>query len=143
LGLEVPGLLKHLDETSWRSRRIYDAVNVLERSKAVKDAFKRGNPCPSTGKTNGAFPGYVVDHINALGSIGIFCASNRYQCFRSAAGRLESALAHLVRNQYWVGGTREQQPSQRNRIAASEAAHPSHIFEVGLRGGLHLNCVDA
>ncbi len=26
----------------------------------------RTHPCPSTGKTHGACPGYVVDHVQAL-----------------------------------------------------------------------------
>lgn len=29
-------------------------------------AFKRDNPCPSTGARRGACPGYVVDHVTAL-----------------------------------------------------------------------------
>jgi len=29
-------------------------------------AFMHSHPCPSTGKTTGACPGYVVDHITAL-----------------------------------------------------------------------------
>jgi len=37
-----------------------------ERSPAVKAEFRRLNPCPSTGKTRGACPGYHVDHREAL-----------------------------------------------------------------------------
>lgn len=29
-------------------------------------AFKRENPCPSTGQRRGACPGWVVDHVKAL-----------------------------------------------------------------------------
>ena len=36
------------------------------RSRAVTSAFQRSNPCPSTGKANGACPGYIKDHINPL-----------------------------------------------------------------------------
>lgn len=36
------------------------------RSTAVKHAFQREHPCPSTGKRRGACPGYVKDHIKAL-----------------------------------------------------------------------------
>lgn len=36
------------------------------RSVAQVAAFKRANPCPSTGQTRGSCPGYIVDHINAL-----------------------------------------------------------------------------
>ena len=43
-----------------------DSHGRIARSKAAKDAFMRAHPCPSTGKTNGACPGYVVDHVQAL-----------------------------------------------------------------------------
>jgi len=36
------------------------------RSPAVKAEFRRLNPCPSTGKTRGACPGYHVDHRESL-----------------------------------------------------------------------------
>jgi hypothetical protein len=36
------------------------------RSAAVIAAFKRHNPCPSTGLRRGACPGYTVDHIIPL-----------------------------------------------------------------------------
>jgi hypothetical protein len=36
------------------------------RSKAAREQFQRHNPCPSTGRTKGACPGYVVDHIKPL-----------------------------------------------------------------------------
>jgi hypothetical protein len=37
-----------------------------ERSTAAKDAFKRENPCPSTGRGSGPCPGYVIDHVKPL-----------------------------------------------------------------------------
>jgi hypothetical protein len=43
-----------------------DAHGKIERSTRAKDEFERSHPCPSTGKTSGACPGYVVDHIVAL-----------------------------------------------------------------------------
>jgi hypothetical protein len=36
------------------------------RSSAVKHEFQRLHPCPSTGRTTGACPGFVKDHIRAL-----------------------------------------------------------------------------
>lgn len=36
------------------------------RSPAQKDAFRKNSPCPSTGSTTGACPGYEVDHVNPL-----------------------------------------------------------------------------
>jgi hypothetical protein len=43
-----------------------DRHGKIKRSKAAKDAFERQKPCPSTGKTSGACPGYVVDHVRPL-----------------------------------------------------------------------------
>lgn len=36
------------------------------RSKSVLAEFQRQHPCPSTGKTKGACPGYIKDHIVPL-----------------------------------------------------------------------------
>lgn len=38
----------------------------IERSAAEVSAFKRHNPCPSTGLRRGSCPGHQVDHIIAL-----------------------------------------------------------------------------
>jgi len=35
-------------------------------SAEAKQEFKRAQPCPSTGKSRGACPGYVIDHITPL-----------------------------------------------------------------------------
>lgn len=43
-----------------------DANGKIARSAQAKDAFKRSHPCPSTGKSYGACPGYVIDHVQAL-----------------------------------------------------------------------------
>lgn len=43
-----------------------DKHGRIKRSRAARDAFERRSPCPSTGKTSGRCPGYVVDHIRAL-----------------------------------------------------------------------------
>ena len=47
-----------------------------KRSKAERDEFMREHPCPSTGKTSGACPGYVVDHVRALKHGGPDAPSN-------------------------------------------------------------------
>jgi len=39
---------------------------TTKRSPAATGAFQRSHPCPSTGKTSGACPGYVIDHITPL-----------------------------------------------------------------------------
>jgi len=38
----------------------------IHRSASAKAAFKRAHPCPATGQSRGACPGYVVDHIEPL-----------------------------------------------------------------------------
>jgi hypothetical protein len=38
----------------------------LRRCAAVRAAFQRAHPCPSTGQPTGPCPGYVVDHIVPL-----------------------------------------------------------------------------
>ena len=43
-----------------------DANGRIKRNPAARRAFQRGNPCPATGRTTGACPGYVVDHIVPL-----------------------------------------------------------------------------
>lgn len=35
----------------------------IVRSPAEIRAFRRTHPCPATGKTSGACPGFVVDHV--------------------------------------------------------------------------------
>lgn len=40
------------------------------RSREVTREFQRLHPCPSTGLTTGACPGYRQDHINALACRG-------------------------------------------------------------------------
>lgn len=38
----------------------------IARSKAVRRAFQELHPCPATGASTGACPGYVADHIFPL-----------------------------------------------------------------------------
>lgn len=53
-----------------------DERGRIARSKKAKDDFKKQHPCPSTGKTNGACPGYVIDHIKPLKRGGPDAPSN-------------------------------------------------------------------
>jgi hypothetical protein len=46
------------------------------RSASVKREFQLTHPCPATGRTNGACPGYVKDHIKALKCGGPDAVSN-------------------------------------------------------------------
>ncbi len=43
-----------------------DSRGRARRSAAAKAAFKSQNPCPSTGRSTGPCPGYVIDHVIAL-----------------------------------------------------------------------------
>lgn len=57
----------------------------LKRDPAQRAAFQRSRPCPSTGKTSGACPGYVVDHIRPLAKGGADHPSNmQWQTVESA-----------------------------------------------------------
>jgi hypothetical protein len=38
----------------------------ISRSEYAKREFRNSHACPSTGKTSGACPGYVIDHISPL-----------------------------------------------------------------------------
>ena len=46
------------------------------RSREVTREFQREHPCPSTGKTSGACPGYRKDHIKPLACGGSDAVSN-------------------------------------------------------------------
>lgn len=43
-----------------------DKDGHIARSAQARDDFKRSHPCPSTGKSFGACPGYVIDHVKPL-----------------------------------------------------------------------------
>jgi hypothetical protein len=53
-----------------------DANGKIKRNPEVRREFQRQHPCPATGKTTGACPGYVVDHIVALKKGGADQPSN-------------------------------------------------------------------
>ncbi|MBI3698779.1 MAG: HNH endonuclease [Acidobacteria bacterium] len=48
----------------------------MKRSKEARDQFQRSHPCPATGQTRGACPGYVIDHVQALKHGGADAPSN-------------------------------------------------------------------
>lgn len=43
-----------------------DPSGRIHRSSTARGEFKKSNPCPATGRSSGACPGYVVDHITPL-----------------------------------------------------------------------------
>jgi len=54
----------------------HDSHGKIKRSAKAKDEFKKANPCPSTGRSSGACPGYVIDHIKPLKRGGADAPSN-------------------------------------------------------------------
>jgi hypothetical protein len=53
-----------------------DSHGRIKRSGSAKAAFERQIPCPSTGRTSGRCPGYVVDHVKPLECGGADAPSN-------------------------------------------------------------------
>jgi hypothetical protein len=55
------------------------------RSASVKREFQLTHPCPATGRTSGACPGYIKDHVVPLACGGPDAVSNmRWQTIREA-----------------------------------------------------------
>jgi hypothetical protein len=46
------------------------------RSRAARAEFQHAHPCPATGRTSGACPGYVVDHVRPLACGGADAPGN-------------------------------------------------------------------
>lgn len=73
----------HKSNYSYGARR--DKHGHIARSSKAKGEFMRRHPCPSTGKTYGACPGYVVDHIIPLKDGGSDSSSNMQWQTKAAA----------------------------------------------------------
>jgi hypothetical protein len=43
-----------------------DAFGRIKRNPAARRSFQSSHPCPATGRTSGACPGYLVDHVVPL-----------------------------------------------------------------------------
>lgn len=50
--------------------------NPRKRSGKARYAFRKNNPCPATGRTKGACPGWHVDHVIPLACGGADSPSN-------------------------------------------------------------------
>lgn len=79
------------------------------RSHQAIAEFKRQHPCPSTGKTRGACPGWTIDHRQALCVGGADEPSNM---------RWQTDAAALDKDRW------ECKPGWRERLQACEAASP-------------------
>jgi 5-methylcytosine-specific restriction endonuclease McrA len=53
-----------------------DSHGRIKRSTRAKDDFKRQQPCPSTGRSSGSCPSYVIDHVVPLKRHGADAPSN-------------------------------------------------------------------
>ena len=52
------------------------SVFAVERSRQARADFHHTHPCPSTGRTSGACPGHVVDHVVPLCAGGADAPAN-------------------------------------------------------------------
>ena len=66
-------------------------ASKTHRSSSAKRAFRAQHPCPGTGQTIGACPGYVIDHISPLCAGGADLPSNM-QWQTSEAGKAKDKL---------------------------------------------------
>jgi hypothetical protein len=64
VAVAVPSLYSHRHTYCASCQR--DSHGHIKRSAAARRAFKRQHPCPSTGRSTGACPGYVIDHVVPL-----------------------------------------------------------------------------
>ena len=66
--LSAPTYAGPLDETRYCGEPLRDARGEIIRSAAVRAAFQRIHPCPSTRLTSGFCPRWQKDHIIAMGA---------------------------------------------------------------------------
>lgn len=65
-----------LQETRYCGTPDRDANGAIKRSTAVLRAFQKIHPCPSTGKTTGACPGWALNHVIPLACGGCDSVAN-------------------------------------------------------------------
>jgi len=63
----------------------------IARSPQAKRAFRKLHPCPATGRTSGACPGYVIDHVVPLKRGGADAPDNM-QWQTSAAAKAKDKI---------------------------------------------------
>ena len=62
-----------------------DSRGRIARSPKARASFRYSNPCPATGKSSRACPGYVIDHVVALKRGGPDAPANMQWQTRAAA----------------------------------------------------------
>ena len=70
---------------TWSQTAPRNSKGRIQRSAASRRSFKQSHPCPSTNKSFGACPGYVIDHIRPLKRGGEDAPSNMQWQTREAA----------------------------------------------------------
>ena len=74
------------------------ALAKTHRDPAQRKAFMQQHPCPSSWKTKGRCPGYVVDHIKPLCAGGPDAPSNmQWQTIQQAKNKDRLELAQCKR----------------------------------------------
>lgn len=74
------------------------SLHSYARDPSQVRAFKRHHPCPSTGRTSGACPGYVIDHIDPLCNSGPDHPSNMQWQERQESYRKDAEERRLCRS---------------------------------------------
>jgi hypothetical protein len=65
-----------------------DSNGRIKRSPAARREFQRSSPCPSTGKSSGSCPGYVIDHVTPLKRGGADAPANmQWQTVQAAKAK--------------------------------------------------------
>lgn len=64
------------DETRYCGAPARDITGTIVRSQAVLSHFQKIHPCPSTGLTTGACPGWALNHVIPLACGGCDVVSN-------------------------------------------------------------------
>lgn len=81
-----PRVPKARSARCWYCQR--DRSGRIRRSSSARTAFRKSHPCPSTLRTRGACPGYVIDHIRPLKRGGPDSPSNmQWQTVQAAKAK--------------------------------------------------------
>ena len=68
--------LPALTELRYCGTPVRNQDGTIHRRADVLAAFKKAHPCPATGKTTGACPGWYMDHVVSLACGGCDAVSN-------------------------------------------------------------------
>jgi hypothetical protein len=86
-GLSTARAIQGASEFHWQPVRAprHRCYGCAHRSGPAKRQFKRRQPCPSTGRSTGRCPGYVIDHIKPLNRGGADTPDNMQWQTKEAA----------------------------------------------------------